>query len=94
MPGLAAPNTLQAFRLGRYTIHWHMHGDVAFGSWLKGVAIHHTYNRAATIHGTHRVLTQNCVSYDTMVGGCGALLMIKVLKCWVGVVYAWNAVYY
>ncbi len=43
-----------------------MHGDVGYQSWLKGVAIHHTYNRGATIHGTHRVLTQDCVAYDTM----------------------------
>ncbi|KAJ9512732.1 hypothetical protein QJQ45_019041, partial [Haematococcus lacustris] len=56
----------QAFRLGRYSIHWHMHGNVAYNSWLKGVSIHHTYNRAATIHGTHNVLTQNCVAYNNM----------------------------
>ncbi len=56
----------QAFRLGRYTIHWHMHGDVGFNSWLKGLSIHHTFNRAATIHGTHRVLTKDCFAYDIM----------------------------
>ena len=56
----------QAFRLGRYSIHWHMHGDVAFQSWVRGCAIHHTYNRAATIHGTHRAVLQNNVAYNTM----------------------------
>ncbi|GIL53442.1 hypothetical protein Vafri_9024 [Volvox africanus] len=56
----------QAFRLGRYSMHWHMHGDVAFQSWLRGCAIHNTYNRATTIHGTHRAILQNNVAYNTM----------------------------
>ncbi|EFJ47177.1 hypothetical protein VOLCADRAFT_92355 [Volvox carteri f. nagariensis] len=56
----------QAFRLGRYSMHWHMHGDVAYQSWLRGCAIHHTYNRATTIHGTHRAILQNNVAYNTM----------------------------
>lgn len=47
----------QAFRLGRYPIHFHMHGD-GFGSWVKGCSIHHSFQRAVTIHGTHRVLLQ------------------------------------
>ncbi|KXZ54727.1 hypothetical protein GPECTOR_4g796 [Gonium pectorale] len=56
----------QAFRLGRYSIHWHMHGDVNYQSWVRGCSIHHTYNRATTIHGTHRVLYQNNVAYNVM----------------------------
>ncbi len=60
------PLDMQAFRLGRYTIHWHMHGDVNYQSWIIGCAIHHTYNRAATIHGTHNVITRDTVSYDVM----------------------------
>jgi hypothetical protein len=48
----------QAFRLGRYPIHFHMHGDAGFGSWVKGCSIHHSFQRAVTIHGTHRVLLQ------------------------------------
>ena len=56
----------QAFRLGRYSIHWHMHGDVAYQSWVRGCAIHHTYNRATTIHGTHRAVLQNNVAYNVM----------------------------
>ncbi|KAG2448780.1 hypothetical protein HYH02_006132 [Chlamydomonas schloesseri] len=58
--------TGQAFRLGRYTIHFHMHGDLAYGSWVKGCAIHHTYNRAVTIHGSHRVILRDNVAYQTM----------------------------
>ncbi|GFR40478.1 hypothetical protein Agub_g1045 [Astrephomene gubernaculifera] len=56
----------QAFRLGRYSMHWHMHGDVAFQSWVRGCSIHHTYNRAITIHGTHHAIIQNTVAYNTM----------------------------
>uniref|UniRef100_A0A383WCP6 Fibrocystin-L n=1 Tax=Tetradesmus obliquus TaxID=3088 RepID=A0A383WCP6_TETOB len=56
----------QAFRLGRYPIHWHMHGDAAMQSWVKGCSIHHSFQRAVTIHGTHRVLLENNVAYDIM----------------------------
>jgi hypothetical protein len=51
----------QAFRLGRYPIHFHMHGDGS-GSWVKGCSIHHSFQRAVTIHGTHRVLLQVTLS--------------------------------
>ncbi|KXZ43941.1 hypothetical protein GPECTOR_77g37 [Gonium pectorale] len=56
----------QAYRLGRYSIHWHVHGDVNFQSWVRGCSIHHTYNRATTIHGTHRSLYQNNLAYNVM----------------------------
>jgi hypothetical protein len=56
----------QAFRLGRYSMHWHLMGDVAWQTWLRGCAIHHTYNRAITIHGTHRAIVQNVTAYHTM----------------------------
>lgn len=56
----------QAFRLGRYPIHFHMHGDAAMQSWVKGCSIHHSFQRAVTIHGTHRVLLENNVAYDIM----------------------------
>lgn len=42
----------QAFKLGRYAIHFHMIGTV-HGSLVKGNAIHHSYNRAVTTHGVH-----------------------------------------
>ena len=58
--------TGQAFRLGRYSIHFHMHGDLAYQSWVKGCAIHHTYNRAVTIHGSHRVILRDNVAYQCM----------------------------
>ena len=58
--------TGQAFRLGRYSIHWHMQGDVAFQSWVRGCAIHHTYNRALTMHGVHRAVVQGNVAFNVM----------------------------
>ncbi|GIL53447.1 hypothetical protein Vafri_9024 [Volvox africanus] len=56
----------QAFRLGRYSMHWHLLGDVAWQTWVRGCAIHHTYNRAITVHGTHRAIIQNVTAYHTM----------------------------
>ncbi|KAM9385916.1 fibrocystin-L-like isoform 2-T2 [Pholidichthys leucotaenia] len=58
----------QAFRLGRYPIHWHLMGDVNFKSYVRGCAIHHTFNRAVTIHNTHRLLVEHNVIYDIMGG--------------------------
>lgn len=57
----------QAFRLGRYPIHWHMHGDGS-ASWVKGCSIHHSYQRAITIHGTHRVLLKVRAETDHQAG--------------------------
>lgn len=45
-------NCGQAFKLGRYPIHFHMIGNVA-KSYIKNNSIHQTYNRAVTIHGVH-----------------------------------------
>ncbi len=47
----------QAFQLGRYPIHFHMIGTV-HNSYVRGNAIHHTYNRAVTIHGVHYLRVQ------------------------------------
>ena len=55
----------QAFQLGRYPIHFHMIGRVD-NSYIKGNAIHHTYNRACTIHGVHYLTIENNVAYETM----------------------------
>uniref|UniRef100_A0A3Q3JRM8 Polycystic kidney and hepatic disease 1 (autosomal recessive)-like 1 n=1 Tax=Monopterus albus TaxID=43700 RepID=A0A3Q3JRM8_MONAL len=56
----------QAFRLGRYPIHWHLMGDINYQSYVRGCAIHQTYNRAVTIHNTHRMLVERNVIYDIM----------------------------
>uniref|UniRef100_A0ABM0MU86 Fibrocystin-L-like n=1 Tax=Saccoglossus kowalevskii TaxID=10224 RepID=A0ABM0MU86_SACKO len=55
----------QAFRLGRYPIHFHMNGDVS-GSYVRGCGIHHTFNRAVTIHGVHNLLVEHNVAFDIM----------------------------
>ncbi|XP_012578380.1 PREDICTED: fibrocystin-L [Condylura cristata] len=54
----------QAFRLGRYPIHWHLLGDLKYSSYVKGCAIHQAYNRAVTIHNTHHLLVERNIIYD------------------------------
>ncbi|XP_060949378.1 PKHD1 like 1, tandem duplicate 1 [Limanda limanda] len=61
-------NAGQAFRLGRYPVHWHLMGNVDYKSYVRGCAIHQTYNRAVTIHNTHRLLVERNVIYDIMGG--------------------------
>ncbi|XP_051879473.1 PKHD1 like 1, tandem duplicate 1 [Pristis pectinata] len=58
----------QAFRLGRYPIHWHLLGDLSFRSYVRGCSIHRTFNRAVTIHGTHRLLVEDTVAFDVKGG--------------------------
>ncbi|XP_063307204.1 fibrocystin-L-like [Pelobates fuscus] len=58
----------QAFRLGRYPIHFHLMGDLQFKSYVRGCGIHQTYNRAVTIHNTHHLLVEHNVIYDIMGG--------------------------
>lgn len=58
----------QAGVLGRYPVHWHLAGD-AGGSYVRGSAIHHSFNRCVTIHGTDNVQVENNVAFDTF-GHC------------------------
>ena len=58
----------QAGRLGRYPIHFHMEGDV-HGSYVKGCAIHRSFNRAVTMHGVHSLVVERNVIYDIL-GEC------------------------
>ncbi|XP_071946075.1 fibrocystin-L-like [Antedon mediterranea] len=55
----------QAFRLGRYPIHFHLNGDVS-GSYVRGCGIHHTFNRAVTIHAVDNLLVEHNVAFDIM----------------------------
>ena len=55
----------QAFRLGRYPIHFHIDGDVN-GSYVKGCAVHHSFNRAVTIHGVNNLVVEDNVIYDIL----------------------------
>ncbi|XP_074660960.1 fibrocystin-L-like [Tubulanus polymorphus] len=57
----------QAFRLGRYPVHFHLNGNMN-GSYVRGCAIHRTFNRAVNIHGSHHVLVERNVVYDVMGG--------------------------
>lgn len=53
----------QAFKLGRYAIHFHMIGAV-HKSYVKGVAVHQSFNRAFTIHGTHYLRIERNVAFE------------------------------
>ena len=54
--------------LARYPIHWHLVGD-AKGQYIRNAAIHDTYNRCVTVHGTNFVRVENNVTYN-IVGHC------------------------
>ncbi len=58
----------QHLELARYPIHWHLNGDVR-GQYIQNSAIHNTYNRCVTIHGTDNLRVENNVTYNT-VGHC------------------------
>jgi hypothetical protein len=53
----------QAFKLGRYAVHFHMIGAV-HKSYARGIAVHQSNNRAFTIHGTHYLRIENNVAYE------------------------------
>jgi len=56
--------------LGSYPVHYHMCGDVeARGAYVRGNAIHHNFARCVTVHGTHNLLVEGNVGYDTL-GHC------------------------
>jgi len=54
--------------LARYPIHWHLVGD-AVGQYIENSAIHDTYSRCVTVHGTNDVRVENNVAYNN-VGHC------------------------
>ena len=56
-------NAGQAFRIGRYPIHFHISGDVD-GSYVKGCSIHHSNNRAVTMHGINNLVVERNVFYN------------------------------
>ncbi|HEX2617113.1 MAG TPA: G8 domain-containing protein, partial [Flavobacteriales bacterium] len=59
----------QHLELARYPIHWHLVGDAGKGQYIKNAAIHDTYNRCVTVHGTNDVRVENNVTYN-IVGHC------------------------
>src|SRR6188508_2275035 len=58
----------QNLTLARYPIHWHLIGD-AKGQYIRNAAIHDTFNRCVTVHGTNFLRVENNVTYNT-VGHC------------------------
>jgi hypothetical protein len=55
-------NVGQSFQIGRYPIHFHMIGEVT-KSYIRGNAIHQSFNRATTIHGTKYLTIERNVIY-------------------------------
>jgi hypothetical protein len=55
----------QAFKLGRYPIHFHLSGNVN-GSYIRNNAIHTSFNRGLTVHGVNALKLQNNVIYKAM----------------------------
>ena len=53
----------QAFRIGRYPIHFHMMGDSP-SSYVRSCSIHETFNRAANIHASNYLKIDNNFIYD------------------------------
>ena len=49
--------------LARYPIHWHLVGD-ARGQYIRNAAIHDTFSRCVTVHGTHNLRIENNVTYN------------------------------
>ena len=57
----------QAGNLGRYCMHYHVNDDnPAPYSYIKSNSIHHSFQRATTVHGTHHALVKNNVAYHVM----------------------------
>lgn len=54
----------QHLTLARYPIHWHLVGE-GEGQYIRNSAIHTTYNRCVTVHGTNNVRVENNVTFDT-----------------------------
>ena len=53
----------QAFKVGRYAVHFHMIGAV-HKSYCKGFGTHRSFNRAFTLHGTHYMRLINNVAFN------------------------------
>jgi len=67
--GAEVTNMGQMTILGSYPIHIHMALDTARGAVIEQNSIHHCFSRCVTIHGSHGVLIQDNVGYDTF-GHC------------------------
>ena len=62
-----APNQFDQDTLPPYP-HWHLVGD-ADGQYIRNSAIHDTYSRCVTVHGTNNLVVENNVTFNN-VGHC------------------------
>ncbi len=58
----------QHLQLARYPMHWHLVGE-GQGQYIQNSAIHDSYSRCVTVHGTNNVRVENNVTYNN-VGHC------------------------
>jgi cell migration-inducing and hyaluronan-binding protein len=58
----------QNMHLARYPIHFHVLGE-GQGQYVRNAAIHDTYSRCVTVHGTNDLRIENNVTFNT-VGHC------------------------
>jgi hypothetical protein len=58
----------QHLTLARYPIHWHLGGE-GKGQYIRNSAIHDSYSRCVTVHGTNNLKVENNVTFNT-VGHC------------------------
>ncbi|WAT19279.1 G8 domain-containing protein [Aurantiacibacter sp. MUD11] len=58
----------QHLTLARYPIHWHLIGE-GQGQYVRNSAIHDSFNRCVTVHGTNNARIENNVTFNT-VGHC------------------------
>lgn len=65
LSNIEVKNAGQAFRLGRYAIHWHMVGNLR-ESYQRNCSIHNSWNRATAIHGVNYLSLENNVVYHVM----------------------------
>jgi hypothetical protein len=65
LSNLEIRNTGQAFRLGRYAIHWHMVGNLR-QSYQRNCSIHHSWNRGTAIHGVNYLSMEHNFIYNVM----------------------------
>lgn len=50
--------------LGRYPFHWHLVQQFGAGQYFSDNSVHHSFNRAITIHGTDYTTVENNFFYD------------------------------
>ena len=68
LSGIELSRMGQHLTLARYPIHWHLIGE-GQGQYIRNAAIHDTFSRCVTVHGTNNLRVENNVTFNT-VGHC------------------------